>query len=79
MLQDLTMAWQVSGEADQDFAAWTQDEISRGCSTDDESDASYRAAKAPDDQATKYKKAFVALWTAIANEYGLPVYRYNQI
>jgi len=22
----------------------------------------------PDDQATKYKKAFAALWTAIANE-----------
>ena len=79
MLQDLTMAWQASGEADQDFAAWTQDEISRGCSTNDQSDPSYQAAKAPDDQATKYKKAFVALWTPIADEYGLPVYQYNQI
>ena len=79
MLQDLTMAWQASGEADQDFAAWTQDEISRGCSTDDQSDPSYRAVKAPDDQATAYKKAFVGQWTAIADEYGLPVYQYNQI
>jgi hypothetical protein len=79
MLQDLTTAWQASGQADQDFANWTQDEISHGCSTDDQSDASYQAAIAPDDQATKYKKAFAALWTAIADEYGLPLYQYNQI
>jgi eukaryotic-like serine/threonine-protein kinase len=79
MLQDLTTAWQASGEADQDFANWTQDEISHGCSTNYQSDASYQAATVPDDQATKDKKAFAALWTAIANEYGLPGYRYNQI
>jgi Protein kinase domain len=79
MLQDLTTAWQASGEADQDFANWTQDEISHGCSTNYQSDASYRAATVPDDQATKDKKAFAALWTAIANEYGLPSYQYNQI
>jgi hypothetical protein len=41
MLQDLTTAWQASGEADQGFAKWTQDEISQGCSTNDQSDASY--------------------------------------
>ncbi len=79
MLQDLTLAWQASAEADQDFASWTQDEISRGCSTDDQSDPSYQAAMAPDNEATKYKKAFVALWTPIANEYGLPLYQYSQI
>ena len=79
MLQDLTKAWQASGEADQDFANWTQDEISHGCSTNYQSDASYQAATRPDDQATKDKKAFAALWTAIANEYGLPSYQYNQI
>ena len=79
MLQDLTTAWQASGQADQDFASWTQDEISHGCSTNYQSDASYQAATVPDDQATKDKKAFAALWTAIANEYGLPLYQYNQI
>ena len=79
MLQDLTTAWQASGQADQDLANWTQDEISHGCSTNDRSDASYRAAMGPDEQATKYKKAFAALWTAIADEYGLPRYHYNQI
>jgi len=79
MLQDLTMAWQASGQADQDFARWAQDEISHGCSTNYQSDASYQAATAPDEQATKDKKAFAALWTAIADEYGLPLYQYNQI
>jgi Protein kinase domain len=79
MLQDLTTAWQASGQADQDFAQWTQDEITHRCSTNDQSDASFRAAAVPDDQATKYKKAFAALWTAIADKYGLPSYQYNQI
>jgi len=79
MLQDLTTAWQASGEADEDFAKWTQDEISYGCSTNYQSDASYKAITVPDEQATKYKKAFAAQWTVIANEYGLPLYQYNQI
>ena len=79
MLQDLTTAWQASGQADQDFAQWTHDEITNGCSTNDQSDASYQAAKAPDERATTDKKAFAALWTAIADQYGLPLYRYNQI
>jgi hypothetical protein len=79
MLQDLTNAWQASGQADQDFARWTQDEISHGCSTSYQSDAGYQAATAPDGQATAEKKAFAALWAAIAGEYGLPLYQYNQI
>ena len=77
--QDLTMAWQASGQADQDFAKWTQDEISHGCSTNDQTDANLQAATTPDEAATKYKKAFVALWMAIANQYRLPVYQYSQI
>ncbi len=79
MLRDLTAAWQASGQADQDFANWTHDEISHGCSTNYQSDASYQAATGPDAQATTDKKAFAALWTAIADEYGLPLYQYNQI
>jgi serine/threonine-protein kinase len=79
MLPDLTTAWQASGQADQDLANWTRDEISHGCSTDYQSDASYRAATGPDDRATTDKKAFAALWTAIADEYSLPRYQYNQI
>jgi len=78
-LEDLTLAWQASGEADQDFARWTQDEIARGCSTDDQSDANFRAALAPDTTADTYKDAFATLWTAIATQYGLPVYQSSQI
>jgi len=79
MLQDLTTAWQASGLADQDFARWAQDEISQGCSTNYQSDPGYQAVAVPDGQATTDKKAFAALWAAIADEYGLPSYRYNQI
>jgi hypothetical protein len=79
MLQDLTAAWQASGQADQDLARWTQDEIAHGCSTNYRSDTGYQAAIAPDDQATTEKKAFAALWAAVAGEYGLPLYQYNQI
>ena len=79
MLQDLTMAWQASIEADQDFVQWTQDEIAQGCSTSDQSDPSFAASKAPDTEATKYKKAFAALWAPVASQYGLPAYRYTQI
>jgi protein kinase-like protein len=79
MLQDLTAAWQASGQADQDFATWTEDEIAHGCSTNYQSEPGYQAAAAPDNQATTDKKAFAALWTAIADEYGLPSYQYNQI
>ncbi|MDQ2815056.1 MAG: hypothetical protein M3Z75_25200 [Actinomycetota bacterium] len=79
MVPDLTTAWRASGQADQDFAQWTHDEISHGCSTNDKSDASYQATTIPDEQATKYKKAFAALWTTIASQYSLPVYQYDQI
>lgn len=80
LLQDLTTAWQASAQADQDFADWTQDEISQGCSTTNyQSDANFAAAAGPDGQATTHKKAFAAAWTAIANEYNLPTYQWNQI
>ena len=79
MLQDLTTAWQASGQADQDFAMWTQDEISQGCSTNYQSDPNFAAAAGPDDQATTSKEAFVAAWKGIATQYNLPVYQWNQI
>jgi len=80
MLQDLTTAWQASGQADQAYAKWTQDAISGGCSTSGySSDANYQAAAAPDQQATTSKQAFTALWSGIASEYNLPDYQWNQI
>ena len=73
MLTSLTRAWQASGAADHDFAQWTADEISAGCTPDDQSDASFRASSGPDGRATRYKKAFARQWAAIASEYGLRV------
>jgi hypothetical protein len=80
MLQDLTTAWKASAQADQDYSAWTQDEISQGCSTSGySSDPHYQAASVPDQQATTGKQAFAALWSGIAGDYNLPDYQWNQI
>jgi hypothetical protein len=79
MLQALASAWQASVEADQDYAQWAQDELSRGCTRNDHSDPNYQAATGPDDRATAGKKAFSPLWDPIAAEYGLPAYQWNQL
>ncbi len=79
MLQALTGAWQASATADQDFARWAQDELSQGCTHNDQADPSFQAAAGPDRQATTGKKAFVNLWNPMATQYGLPSYRWNQL
>jgi len=79
MLAALTGAWQNSIQADQDFAQWARDEISNGCTTNDQSDPNAQAAVGPDDQATADKKAFVSLWDPIATQYGLQTYQWNQL
>jgi hypothetical protein len=80
MMQDLSAAWQASIEADQDFAAWANDENSgNGCTLDDSANADYRAADGPDNDATTDKKAFVSSWNPIATQYGLTTYAWNQL
>jgi hypothetical protein len=80
MLQALTGAWQASATADRDFAQWAQDELSKGCTQNDEADPNFQAAvDTPDAQATTDKKAFVSLWNPIAAQYGLTTYRWNQL
>jgi hypothetical protein len=79
MLQALTGAWQASATADQDFARWAQDELSQGCTPNDQADPSFQAAADPDGQATTGKKAFVSLWNPMATQYGLPSYHWNQL
>jgi hypothetical protein len=79
MLQALTGAWQASATADQDFARWAQDELSRGCTQNDQADPNFQAARAPDNQATRDKKAFVSLWNPVAAQYGLTPYTWNQL
>jgi hypothetical protein len=79
MLQALTGAWQASAAADQDFARWARDELSQGCTPNDQADLNFQAAAGPDGQATAGKKAFVSLWNPMATQYGLPSYRWNQL
>jgi hypothetical protein len=79
MLQALTGAWQASATADRDFAQWAQEELSQGCTQNDQADPNFQAAAAPDAQATADKKAFVNLWNPIATQYGLTSYTWNQL
>ena len=79
MLQSLTGAWQASVAADQDLGKWAQDEVSKGCTPNDQADANFQAASGPDRQATTDKKAFVGQWNAIASQYGLAKYQWNQL
>ena len=79
MLQALTGAWQASAMADQDLARWAQDELSQGCTHNDQADLNFQAAAGPDSQATTDKKAFVNLWNPMAAKYGLPSYHWNQL
>jgi hypothetical protein len=79
MLQALTGGWQASESADHDLGQWAQDEVSRGCTQNDDTDTNYLAAKVPDGQATTDKKAFVSQWNSIASQYGLKTYQWNQI
>jgi len=79
MIAALTTAWRTSVQADRDFAAWAQDESSRGCHKNSTSDPHFRAATGPDNRATRYKKVFVASWNPIAAQYGLPSYRWDQL
>ena len=79
MLQALTGAWLASAAADRDFAQWAQDELSKGCTQNDQADPNFQAAAAPDAQATADKKAFVSLWNPMAAQYGLTIYLWNQL
>jgi hypothetical protein len=79
MLQSLTGAWQASAAADQDLGKWAQDEVSKGCTPNDQADANFQAAEGPDGQATTDKKAFVGQWNSIASRYGLTKYQWNQL
>ena len=79
MLQDLTSAWQASIAADMDFAQWANDEIAKGCQSNDTSDPAAVAANGPDTAATSDKQAFVSLWNQLAAQYGLTTYQWDQL
>jgi hypothetical protein len=79
LLGDLTTAWQASIKADQDFAAWAQDQASGTCTPNGQSDRHFQAANGPDLQATAAKKAFANLWNPLASTYGLTTYQQSDL
>jgi hypothetical protein len=79
LIGDLTQAWQASLAADQAYAKWANDEITRGCVRDDTGDPGYQATITPNLNATKDKTAFVAQWNAVAARYGLKQYKPGQL
>ena len=79
MLGDLANSWQASLNADDDFAAWAQDQVSGGCSPNNQSDPHFQAANGPDLQATANKRAFIRLWNPVAQTYGLTTYKQNEL
>jgi hypothetical protein len=79
LLSDLTAAWQASIKADQDFAAWAQDQATGTCTPNGQSDPHFQAANGPDLQATAAKKAFTNLWNPLASNYGLTTYQQGDL
>jgi hypothetical protein len=71
MAEYLITAWQNSLASDQSYAAWAEDEIENGCTTDDFSDSNYQNAQTSDANSTASKTAFANLWNPIATQYGL--------
>lgn len=79
LTQALTGAWKASGQVDQDYAEWANDEYQYGCASTGTSDPYYVDAKTPNDQATFYKQTFCNLWNPIAKIYGYSPYQWNQL
>jgi hypothetical protein len=78
LLSDLTRAWQASVAADQAFARWASGEL-RSCVPDDTGSPAFQATITPDNNATRYKAAFVAQWNPVAAKYNLTRYQQNQL
>jgi hypothetical protein len=79
MLQSLTTAWQASITADQDYAQWAQDAVTKGCRKNNHTNSHFKAAQGPDVQATTQKQVFVGQWNPIATKYGLSTYRWYNL
>ena len=68
----LTNAWQASASSDQSYANWASDQMTSGCTVNDDSDVNFENAQVSDGQSTTNKTSFAALWNPVASSYGLP-------
>jgi hypothetical protein len=78
MLQDLTGAWQVSVQVDDDYQQWAQDQAG-ACTVNSTTDPNYVAAEDPNNEATADKKAFTSQWDPLANLYGLKQFKQGDL
>jgi hypothetical protein len=67
---DLTTALRKSLDADRDYLAWAQRQLTLGCVPAAQSSA-YNAAYQADEQANAAKAAFVQVWNPVAARYGM--------
>jgi hypothetical protein len=67
---DLTAALRNSLDADRDYLAWAQQQLTLGCAPATQSSA-YNAAYNADTQANAAKAAFVQVWNPIAARHGI--------
>ncbi|MDF3290720.1 hypothetical protein [Streptomyces silvisoli] len=77
VVSDLTNAWQASANADDYFQRWASSLT--GTCTSDSTSSDYENALAQGQLATAAKKRFVADWTPIAQQYGLPAYSWDEL
>jgi hypothetical protein len=76
----LTGAEQASAQVDGHLHGWAQDLINGGCDPKTaKNDPEYQASLPGDTTATNDKAAFIALWTPLAQKYGLQAYTSSQI
>jgi hypothetical protein len=78
MLRDLSGAWQVSVQVDDDYQQWAQDQAA-GCTVNSTTDPSYVAAEDPNNEATTDKTAFAGQWNSLAGQYGLTQYQQSSL
>ena len=70
----LATALSESVQADHDFASWSRDLESDGCSpASATNDPNYQAAAEPDNAAESAKAVFAALWDPVARSFNLPL------
>ena len=76
---DITTALNASNQADQSYILWMGDIEGGTCPHPTDSDPNFANAAGASTQATAAKKAVLALWNPLAQQYGLPQYTADQI
>ncbi|MFI6987860.1 hypothetical protein [Nonomuraea wenchangensis] len=77
--KSLVAALDASFDADAAFLSWARRHVAGGCSGPVAEDRDYRRGLARSEDARKAKARFADAWRTVAEAYGLPVWRPDQI